>query len=109
MKYYLCGPIDSAGDKEVNLNVFREAAKYLRGEGYQIVSPIEEIVEDPSKNYLDYIREDLKHLLGCEAIILLPGWPQSKGAKGELTFAMYLNLPVYYYNPYINVLVSMNF
>jgi hypothetical protein len=49
-------------------------------------------------------------LLDCGAIILLPGWPQSKGARNELIIAMMLNLKVYYYNPHgAERLTDMNF
>ena len=108
MKYYLCGPIDSIGNKEINLKAFKDATYELRKLGYIIVSPIE-TPSDPSYDYLDYIKEDLHELIGCGAIIMLPGWPQSRGAKGELQLAMYLKLEVYYYIANTVTLIDMNF
>lgn len=106
MKYYLAGPIDSAGKRDANLEAFEYAAEVLQHMHMHIVKP--KIVE--GEDYEWAIRKDIRDLLECDAIILLPGWPQSKGAKGELMIAMYLNMPVYFFNSDgVEKLISMNF
>jgi hypothetical protein len=42
----------------------------------------------------------------CSGIILLRGWPQSRGARLELSTAVALDWPVYYYDQ--GVLHCMN-
>ena len=109
MKYYLCGPIDSAGKREENLQAFHNAYVDLTSHGLNVIMPV--II--PGEDYKNAIRKDIRDLTYCDAIILLPGWPQSKGARGELSIAMYLNMKVYYYDgEYPDVdgrLMSMNF
>lgn len=108
MIYYLCGPIDTAGQTEKNINEFKRAAIYLRTFGYEVISPIESVPH--ANNYLDYIKKDIREMLECDAIILLPGWPQSKGAKGELAIAMHLDMKVYFFNiDAVEKLINMNF
>lgn len=109
MKYYLCGPIDTAGQKEKNIETFKRSASYLRTT-YCIVSPIEENTTESCDSYEEFIREDMKLLLECNAIILLPGWPQSRGARGELEIAMKLNMEVYFFDiDRMEKLINMNF
>lgn len=74
MKYYLCGPIDTAGQKEKNIENFKESAAYLRAfAGLTIISPIEIVPDENAKDYMYYIKKDIHELLGCDAIILPPG------------------------------------
>jgi hypothetical protein len=108
MKYYLCGPIDTAGRKDLNVQAFADAAKTLRLIGYEILSPTELGTEGQTYDW--FIRRDIGLLIECDAIILLPGWPQSKGARAELQIAMNLNMKVYFYNPNrYSELLDMNF
>jgi len=45
----------------------------------------------------DYIVGDLLILSRCDAIVMLPKWQESEGAKVEHSMARYWGLPVYYY------------
>ena len=42
-----------------------------------------------------YLRRDLAALLGCDAVALLPGWQDSKGACLERHVAEQLGMPIY--------------
>lgn len=44
-----------------------------------------------------YLKEDLRELLECEAIALLPGWTKSWGARLEAQVAMASGLAVFYF------------
>ena len=44
------------------------------------------------------MRADISALLECDTIVLLPGWPKSRGARLELTIAMELGMDVYFYS-----------
>jgi len=44
-----------------------------------------------------YKEFDMKILCNCDGIFALPNWGQSAGAKAEITKALALGIPVYYY------------
>jgi hypothetical protein len=46
-----------------------------------------------------YLRGDLAALLGCDAILMLPGWESSHGARLELTVASAVGLRVWWSVP----------
>jgi hypothetical protein len=47
--------------------------------------------------YESYMQGDFRMVTVCDAILMLPGWEQSSGAKRELELAQRLKMPVYYY------------
>ena len=94
MKIYIAGPM--TGLPEYNYPAFRAAAVLLRGEGHEVVNPVElgekygtadEINTDPVK-FADLILEELDALATCDAIYLLPGWEKSPGTRRELEVAL---------------------
>lgn len=44
----------------------------------------------------DFYDADLQFLSFCDAILLIPGWERSKGAKMEKLFAEGISLPIFY-------------
>lgn len=98
------------GYPEFNYPAFTEAAQTLRAAGWEVVSPHE--VPHPengvvgSLDWTTYLRADLRELVTCAAVALLDGWPQSKGARLELTTALALDMRVYHYRA--GRLVDMN-
>lgn len=101
MTVYLSGPM--TGLVDLNYSTFAEVAAALRGQGVTVVSPHE--VPHPHETHpgslpwTNYLRGDLKALLDCDAIALLPGWPASRGARLELTIATQLDFDVFFYDP----------
>ena len=65
------------GLPENNYPAFHEAARTLR-----LVRS-----QPPAPTWAEYMRTDLRALLDCEAIALLPGWEQSRGARCEVSIA----------------------
>jgi Domain of unknown function (DUF4406) len=103
--YYLSGPM--AGYEELNFPAFDEAAEDLRAAGISIISPAEIAIDKVDPTDEDYLANDFAVMASqCEGIILLQGWPASKGARAELEIALTLKWPVYYYENY--VLIDMN-
>lgn len=109
--YYLSGPM--AGYSEHNFPAFEDAARILRQTGLTILSPHEmptpegfaEMSEqDQWKVMVDLDIAAMKEV--CKGIILMKGWPQSRGARAELTVAMELDWEVWYYHDY--QLTNMN-
>ncbi|AKJ71844.1 hypothetical protein TIN4_47 [Tsukamurella phage TIN4] len=96
-KYYIAGPM--TGIKGHNFEAFDAAAAALRGRGYTVVSPAEiarELPGEPgSLPYHEYVRADLRKLLDCTDLVLLPGWRNSRGAMRELDLAEFLHFRVW--------------
>jgi hypothetical protein len=92
-RIYLAGPM--SGLPEYNFPAFRDAAARLRALLFDVVSPVEldhGPGEPGSYSNQHYLRNDLRALLDCDAIALLPGWEQSIGARCEVAVAITLGL-----------------
>ncbi len=92
---YIAGPM--RGYPEHNIPLFRNTARTLRRLGIHCVSPVE-VGEmwagketDQSQHPPEaWVTADLRVLLNCNAIALLPGWEASVGARCEVAVAMTL-------------------
>jgi hypothetical protein len=99
---YVAGPM--TGIPEFNFPLFHRVSDELREGGWDVRNPAEtppppqlrEHTDDP-KVWKYYLREALRLLLECDAILLLPGWEDSKGAQLELHVARALQMPVHVY------------
>ncbi|MEM5384158.1 DUF4406 domain-containing protein [Paraburkholderia phymatum] len=92
MRLYIAGPM--TGYPELNFPAFHAEAARLRALGFEIVNPAE-INADPNAEWLDCMRADIKQLVDCDGIALLPGWEQSRGASIEQGIARDLGLVVF--------------
>lgn len=88
------------GLPQFNFPAFAECARRLRAEGLTIVSPHEKggEGEEGEAAWNKYLREDIVAMMTCHAIVLLPGWTRSKGAKLELSIALGLGFSVWLWN-----------
>ncbi len=84
MKLYLSGKMTGAPD--LNFPLFYREANRLRAMGYEVVNPAE-LNPDPNTPWHQCMRNDLKALLDCDVIVMLPGWVDSQGAHLELNIA----------------------
>lgn len=91
MKIYVAGPM--TGLPDLNFPAFHEAARILRAAGHEVVNPAE-INADPTAGWVDCMRADIRELVTCEAICLLPGWEKSRGAILESVIARELDFEV---------------
>lgn len=89
-KVYISGPM--TGIEDLNRADFTWAAKMVQVFGMQPVNPHD--VCDPSWDWHQCMRADIKALCDCDAILLLPGWEKSNGAQLELHIAHRLGLRV---------------
>ena len=115
MKIYLAGPM--RGIPEFNFPAFYHAAKVLREKGHEVFSPAERDNAahgaDISKNnptgdealatlthgfsLREALAADFEYIcLHADAIVLLPGWQQSKGACAEKAAGEALGLKIYF-------------
>ena len=94
MKAYLAGPM--TGRPDLNHPAFHDAAARLRAHGIEVINPAE-IIKDHGTPWADCMRRDIPELVGCEAIVLLPEWDASRGAKLECTIATSLGMRAWLY------------
>lgn len=113
MKIYVAGPM--RGIPEFNFPAFHAAAARLRAEGHEVFNPAERDIahhgKDISKgnatgdeklaaaehgfNLREALKDDLVYIcLEADAIALMPGWENSKGARAERATALALGLKV---------------
>lgn len=92
---YISGPMTGLPGK--NYDAFHNAAGQLREEGWKVVSPAElNPYPEEAGEWVDFMRNDIKALVDCHAIYMLPGWSKSKGSSLEHTIARSLGLRVIY-------------
>lgn len=87
---YVAGPM--SGYPDANMPLFNEVSERLRDVGFKVVSPAEVHLE--RCHYLDLIRADLKVMLDCHAVAVLPDWWNSPGARNEVNLAGFLKMPI---------------
>lgn len=113
MKIYIAGPM--RGVPEFNFPAFQAAAARLRAQGHVVFSPAEHDKKKwgaefakgntdgdeqlAEKTYgfslRDALASDTRWIcLHADAVALLPGWQQSKGATAERALGIALNLEI---------------
>ena len=90
-RVYVSGPM--TGLPDLNFPAFNAAAKMLRDLGHTVFNPAE-VGEVPGLQWADYMRKDIRLLMECDTIWMLPGWLQSRGARLELYIAAELGMEV---------------
>ena len=110
LTYYLSGPM--TGYPNFNYAHFEHSATVLENTGLKIESPHRnpwpEGHEDmlPSQLWREMMVLAMRQMEKCQGIIMLKGWPASRGACKELEWALKHEWPVYYYHEY--QIIDMN-
>jgi hypothetical protein len=89
-RVYIAGPM--SGIQDLNFPAFHAEAARLRAAGFDVVNPAE-INVDPSEGWAACMKRDIAQMLTCDAVALLPGWQQSRGATLEHHIATALGMP----------------
>jgi len=108
LRVYIAGPM--RGLPRWNFPAFDAAAAYLRGRGFTVVNPAEmdreeygdaiEFAAELTAGFFDEVMaRDIAALATCDAIFLLRGWQDSRGANAELVHARAAGLRVIYDSP----------
>jgi hypothetical protein len=102
---YISGPM--RGFPRYNFAAFEVACKTLRDAGYTVISPHEidlHLGFDPDKpldqqnanfSLTKFLRRDVESIIDADAVVTLPGYENSIGAKMEIGVARFLDKPVY--------------
>ena len=114
-KIYVAGPM--RGLELFNFPAFDDAAKHLRAQGLEVISPADldrddgfdpteldagydwqgyEGLEEIGFSLHDAIDRDIEALKTCDSIYMIDGWEKSKGAQAEKAIAEWLGLTVTY-------------
>ena len=86
---YISGPISGLPLEQAKRN-FQLAENYLSGYGIKSVNPLN-LSHDLAGPWQDFMKVDIKALMNCNAIYLLKGWEDSRGAVIEAGLAQELN------------------
>lgn len=89
---YVAGPM--TGYPDCNYPAFHEAAQALRDVGFTVVNPADGLAEGEGLHYVDFLREDLRAMLDCDAVATLENWWGSVGARNEIQVAGLLKMPI---------------
>lgn len=103
MKVYLAGPM--RGIPEFNFPAFEEAEQSLLSQGIDVISPHKmDIMNgfDPQDHSTlpsleECAQRDIEAIFQVDALVFLPGWSQSRGAKAEKALAEWLERPCFQY------------
>lgn len=91
-RIYVSGPM--TGYPDCNFAAFHAAAERLARAGWKVFNPAENFGGRKDLPREAYLRLDLAMLAQCDAIAMLPGWEDSRGAKLEYTVARELGCTV---------------
>jgi len=95
LKVYISGPI--TGKPNGNRSAFFAIGALLSTNGYSPINPHEVLCGVPQPRWTDYMKSDIKVMLDCDAVAMLPGWFWSRGARLEHRLARKLDIPVWYF------------
>jgi hypothetical protein len=90
---YIAGPM--TGLPEHNFPAFFEAAERFAAGGFKVVNPATNFGGRTDLPRESYLRADVAMLSQCDAIAMLPGWEDSRGARLEYLIARELGLVVF--------------
>lgn len=93
-KIYISGKISGLDENEA-FKMFEEAEITMSALGFEVVNPMK-LPHNHDKTWLSYMREDVKALVDCDAIYMLPNWTDSKGALAEFRLAVSLGLEIHF-------------
>ena len=91
---YRAGKITGLPKEDVK-SKFNMITTQLHSMGYHVVRPL--AVSEEGTTWPDSIRLDIKKMLECDEVHLLPDWQESRGAQLERDIALRLGMHVVYH------------
>jgi Domain of unknown function (DUF4406) len=96
MKVYIAGPM--SGLPDFNYPAFNTAAEELRAKGHEPLNPVDIEKRNDTDTHQPwgwYIRHAIRMVIDADAVAMLPGWENSKGARLEHAIATALELDIH--------------
>jgi hypothetical protein len=102
-RVYVSGPVTGMPRSEARA-LFKAACLKVELAGHIAINPLDiphpdncgcEQPIDGSHNWECALRKDIRVLINCDAILMLPGWMHSEGAELERYIARRLCIPIY--------------
>jgi hypothetical protein len=84
------------GYDQFNFPAFDKARDICLACGYEVVSPADLERNRSPRSYEENLRDDFRHLLECDQILMLKGWKTSFGAAMEFAIAKAIGLQIYH-------------
>lgn len=84
MKLYISGQISWRPYGDARL-VFETAAQTLANLGFEVFNPMQD--DHLGMSRAELMKDDIRELLECDGVALLPGWQESSGARVEKAVA----------------------
>jgi len=100
MRVYISGGITGLPKAETRER-FYAAEELLRKAGHEPVNPMR--LHIVKKDWKGYMLTDIEALMTCEAIYMLEGWINSKGAKIEFCIATEMDLTIIHQEKHRNL------
>ena len=102
MRIYISGKIGEEKPSTETLAKFKEAEDMLKGRGHEVFNPtasglghlaesLKQTADYQTSFYQEILLLDLVKLSQCDAVLVLPDWHSSPGAKVEIMLAMALH------------------
>ena len=88
----IAGPM--TGHPEHNYPAFVAAEARLHSQGWAPINPARQFERGVELPYEVYLRTAIQMVLICDAICLLPGWRESRGARVEHAIAEALGMTI---------------
>ncbi|MFY8161966.1 MAG: DUF4406 domain-containing protein [Candidatus Kapaibacteriota bacterium] len=92
MVVYISGKITGL-DIEIVKQLFQDAETKLIELGYEVINPLK-LPNDHDKTWESYMKVCIAYLTKCDAIYMLDGWENSRGANLEYYLAYELKIKV---------------
>lgn len=92
---YIAGPV--TGIEDCNRPLFDQAESWLLEQGAVALNPT--LLPEGLRSHQSYMNICIPMLREAEAVLMLPGWHKSTGAKMEYEEARRLGMPIYSFTP----------
>jgi hypothetical protein len=103
LKYYLSGAITDQPDFKA---YFKKYENELRSYGLTDIFNPAETVWPSDVKWETCMKYDIKILMDCDCLLLLPNWRKSKGARVERNLCKKLKIPVMGIDYFVNYFIK---
>lgn len=103
-RIYISGPM--TGIENHNREEFQKYEDLIRSKGFRnVINPHKIHSEYQTKNFTweQFLRSDIKVLMDCDLVVLIPGWENSKGAQLENHVAYNTGIKIIHIDKFLEI------